>query len=123
MQMLFIHAHMNKHSHCFQPFVFITNAGMNISVHLNLSTCLRYIPRESNHWVVGKVQTAFQNCSYFTEEETDLQRLNNFLRSSLWLGWISDLNLGEIVISQYAAISIFLSSLEFSKYSFSSTIV
>lgn len=41
--------------------------------------------------------------------------LSNFLRSSLSLDLISDLNLSELFISQYATTSVFLTSLKFSK--------
>lgn len=36
MQTLFIHAHIDKRSNCFQLFAFISNVGMGILVYLNL---------------------------------------------------------------------------------------
>lgn len=41
---ILIHAYICKHLNCFQLSAFIRNAGMNIFMHVNLGTCLRYIP-------------------------------------------------------------------------------
>lgn len=88
---------------------------MNILVHLNLGTCLQYLPRKVIIRSQNKYKLHSRTDIFYLGENGGLEMLSNFLRSSLSLDLISDLNLSELFISQYATTSVFLTSLKFSK--------